>query len=215
MRRSSSSIICRTPAPSCMTISRSPRISSSVTVWPANGCPGGQARITSSWKNGSKTTPRWRRAAPTTPSSRSRSATRSTTVCVSKTASEMLSAGFRPWNSQSSCASTIPPGPGRRADLERSAELVAFVAADLGDELLLEREQPLGAAVEPQAGLGRLDPPARAVEELRPEPLLERAHLKADGGLRHPEPLGGLREAAPLDDRAEGCELPRIHKPWL
>ena len=39
-RRSSSSIICRTPAPSCITISVSARISSSVTVRPANGWPG-------------------------------------------------------------------------------------------------------------------------------------------------------------------------------
>ena len=50
---------------------------------PANRWLGGHARITSSRKNGSKTTPRCRRAAPTTPSSSSRAATRSTIVRVS------------------------------------------------------------------------------------------------------------------------------------
>src|SRR5579862_7645304 len=87
------------------------------------------------------------------------------------------------------------PGAGRGADLERAGQLVGRVAADLGDELVLEREQALSAAVEPQAGLSRLDAPARAVQELRPEPFLERAHLQADGGLRHAQPLRRLREA--------------------
>ena len=45
---------------------------------------------------------------------------------------------------------------------------------DVGEHLLLEREQPLRAAVEAPAGLGRLDAPPRPVEELRAEPLLER-----------------------------------------
>ena len=108
----------------------------------------------------------------------------------------------------------------RRARSRRRSRSVPASAsppssADLGDELLLEREQPLRAAVEPQPGLGRLDAPARAVEELRPEPLLERPHLEADRRLRHAEPLGGLREAAPLDDRAERRELARVHKPRL
>src|SRR5256885_8033151 len=75
-----------------------------------------------------------------------------------------------------------------------------------------EREQSLRTAVEPQARLGRLDPAARAVEQLRAEALLERSHLQADRRLRHPEPLRGLGEAAPLDDDAEGGELTRIHK---
>ena len=86
---------------------------------------------------------------------------------------------------------------------------------DLADDLLLEREQPLGAAVEPDPGLGRLDAPAGAVEQLRPEPLLERPHLQLDRGLRHPEPLGGLRERPPLDDLAECLQLPRVHNTYL
>src|SRR5512132_2417359 len=55
--RSSSSIICRTPAPSCIRISFSERRSSSPTVFPANRWSGGTASTTSSWKNGSKVTP--------------------------------------------------------------------------------------------------------------------------------------------------------------
>ncbi len=44
------------------------------------------------------------------------------------------------------------------------------------------------------------------------EALLERPDLQADRRLRHPEPLGRLREALLLDHRDEGRELPRIHK---
>jgi hypothetical protein len=39
--------------------------------------------------------------------------------------------------------------------------------------------------------------------------------LEADGGLRHPEALGGLGEAPPLDNGAKRCELPRVHKESL
>ena len=104
---------------------------------------------------------------------------------------------------------------GRGADLQLARELALALAGDLVEELLLEREQPLGAAVEPQPGLGRLDAAAGAVEELRPEPLLERPHLQRDGRLGDAEPLGRLREAAPLDDGAEGGELARVHKQIL
>ena len=53
-----------------------------------------------------------------------------------------------------------PAGPGRSADLERAAELVGPLEPDLRDELLLECEQPLGASIEAQPGLGRLDAPS-------------------------------------------------------
>ena len=105
-----------------------------------------------------------------------------------------------------------PAGTGRGADLEHPGKLVATLEPDLGDDLLLECEQPLCAAVEAHSRLGRLDATAGPVEELRPEPLLERPHLEAHRGLGDAEPLGGLREAAPLDDRAEGGELTRVHK---
>ena len=101
-------------------------------------------------------------------------------------------------------------GPGRRADLERPVELALGALGELVDEVLFEREQPLGAAVEARAGLGRLDASARAVEELHPEALLERAHLQRDRRLRHPEPLGGLRERAALDHGAERAQLSRL-----
>ena len=86
------------------------------------------------------------------------------------------------------------------------------VADDVGLDLLLEREQLLRAPVEAPPGLGGLDAPAGAVEELRPEPLLERAHLQRHRRLCDAQPLGRLREAPPVDDRAEGGELARIHK---
>src|SRR5439155_19509657 len=85
-----------------------------------------------------------------------------------------------------------PAGPRRGADLEGARQLLAALEPDLGDDLLLEREQALRAAVEPHPGLRRLDPPAGTVEQLRPEALLEGAHLQAHGGLRHAEALGRL-----------------------
>ena len=103
----------------------------------------------------------------------------------------------------------------RGADLEPPGQLALGVADKLGEQLLLESEQALRAAVEPLPGLGRLDPAARAVEQLQPEPFLERADLQADRRLRHAELLGRLGEAAPLDDCAECCKLARIHKQRL
>jgi hypothetical protein len=106
-------------------------------------------------------------------------------------------------------------GPGRGADLEGAGELTRRVVRELGEDLVLEREQPLGGAIELRPGLGRLDAAPRAVEELRPEPLLERAHLQADGRLRDPEPLGRVRERLALDHLAERSQLPRVHKDSL
>ena len=72
--------------------------------------------------------------------------------------------------------------------------MAARILGEIGDEVALEREEALGSAVEAQPGLGRLDPAAGAVEELRAEPLLEGAHLEPDGRLGHPEPLRCLGE---------------------
>src|SRR4051812_12502084 len=53
-----------------------------------------------------------------------------------------------------------PAGPGRGADVEGAVELVSDLERDLGQDLLLEREQPLRPDVEPHPGFGRLDPAA-------------------------------------------------------
>ena len=87
-----------------------------------------------------------------------------------------------------------PAGPRRAADLEPARELAFGVVPELLEDLLLEREQPLRPAIEPHPGLGRLDPPPGAVEELLPEPLLERADLEAHRRLRDAELVGGLGE---------------------
>ena len=105
--------------------------------------------------------------------------------------------------------------PGRGADRELARELAAAVRGDLAEHLLFELQHPLGAAVEAQARLGRLDPPAGAVEQLHPEALLERAHLQRDSGLGDAQALGRLREAPPLDDGAKRRELTRVHKRML
>jgi hypothetical protein len=108
-----------------------------------------------------------------------------------------------------------PAGTGRRADLEAPLQLAAGFLSELCQQLLLEREEPLRAAVETKARLRRLDAPAGAIEELLVEPLLERPDLQAHRGLRHAELVGGLREAAAFDDRAKRGELLGIHKDTL
>src|SRR5881409_4174211 len=92
--------------------------------------------------------------------------------------------------------------PGRGAERKLATQHVA-VSCELVEQLPLEREHALRGPVEALPRLSRLDPSPRAVEQLRPKPLLERANLKADGRLGHPEPLGGLREALAVDDFAE------------
>ena len=104
---------------------------------------------------------------------------------------------------------------GGRADGELAGELAVALRVDLLEQLLLELKQALGAAIQATTGLGRLDPPARPVDELAPETLLERADLQRDRRLRDAEPLGRLREAAQLDDRAECRKLACVHKPIL
>src|SRR4051794_30591127 len=101
------------------------------------------------------------------------------------------------------------------AERQRAGELSLCLGDDLVEELLLEREEALRAPVQPPAGLGRLDPAPRAVEERHAEALLERAYLERDGGLRDAETLRGLRERATLDDLAECGKLTRIHKRTL
>ena len=44
-----------------------------------------------------------------------------------------------------------PSGPGRAADLEPAGELALRLVAELLEQLLLDREQPLRAAIEPHA----------------------------------------------------------------
>ena len=82
--------------------------------------------------------------------------------------------------------------PGRCPDRELAGESAGTLGRDLLEHLLLQLEQPLCAAEQPQPGLGRLDPAAGAVEELRPEPFFERPHLQGDGGLRDTESFGRL-----------------------
>jgi len=79
------------------------------------------------------------------------------------------------------------------APAAKGAERLGLLTiGDLLEHLLLEGQQALRAPVEPQAGLGRLDAPPRAIEELASEPLLERADLQTDGRLRHSQALRRL-----------------------
>ncbi len=157
-------------------------------------------------------TPRWRPATPTIPSSSSRRPTCSTTVCVSDTVRATCTSGWSCWNSPRIDRQDASTGPGGGADLEPALELALGFLAEVREQLLLERDQPLRSAVEPETGLGRLDPAAGAVEELLADALLQRPDLQAHRRLRHPELVGGLREAAALDNRTKGRELLRVHK---
>ena len=105
--------------------------------------------------------------------------------------------------------------PGRRSERERACELAVLLGRDVVEELLLELKHALGAAIQPPARFGGLDAPARAVEELQAEALLERPHLQRDGRLGDAEPLRRLRERPALDHRAERLQLARIHKHLL
>ena len=159
--------------------------------------------------------PRCRRAAPTTPSSssRSRDALDDASACRKPRARPARRGG---------AAGTRRAGPGRPfpragrgAELERAARARASLLARAPRAAAPRAQHALRAAVEREPGLGRLDAAARAVEQLAAEPLLERPDLEADRRLRHPEPLGRLREALPLDDGAERRELPRVHKRYI
>ena len=101
---------------------------------------------------------------------------------------------------------------GRSADRQLTRQRSGAFGGDLVEHLLLELKQALGAAVEAQAGLRRLDTAAGAVEQLGAETLLERSAPERDGGLGDTEPLGRLGEAPPLDDGAVRGQLSRIHK---
>ncbi len=106
-------------------------------------------------------------------------------------------------------------GAGRGTDRQRAREVTDSLGDDLVEHLLLEREQALRPAVEPDTRLRRLDATTRPVEQLRPEALLERADLERDGRLGDPELVGRLGERAAFDHRAEGAELACVHKPIL
>ena len=105
--------------------------------------------------------------------------------------------------------------PGGRPQDEIAGELSFRRGRNVRDELLLERQHPLSSSIEPSPGLGRLHPSARAVEQLRSEPLLESSYLQRHRRLGHAEALRCLREAPPLDYRTECRELTRVHKESL
>ena len=104
---------------------------------------------------------------------------------------------------------------GRGADRERAGQLALGFGGQLVEHLRLEREEPLRAPVQPAPRLRGLDPSPRAVEELRPQSLLQRPHLQRDRRLGDAELVRRLGERAALDHRAERRQLPRIHKKTL
>ncbi len=105
--------------------------------------------------------------------------------------------------------------PGRRADRELAGELALASAAISPSSCSSSWSSRCAPRYSRQpASVGSTRRPERS-SSWRPEPLLERAHLQRDGGLRDAEPLGRLREAPPLDDGAERGQLARVHKQIL
>src|SRR5262249_30028444 len=85
-------------------------------------------------------------------------------------------------------------GSRRGAECELAAQRTVF-ACKLVEQLALHGEHPLRGAIELLSRLGRLDTPPGAVEQLRPEPLLERTELQADRRLGDGEPLSRIGAA--------------------
>ena len=77
----------------------------------------------------------------------------------------------------------------------------------------LDRAQAAGGVLgEGAAGLGRDDTAAGADEEVGVQRLLELADLLGDRGLGDAQRLGGGREGAELDRRADAADLLQRHK---
>ena len=162
--RSSSSTICRTPAPSCIRISGPSR--ELVERRPSGRRTGARAGRRGSPRRGRtarRRPTRCRRAAPTIPSSSSprRRRARRPTACRARRA-RRAARGSRAGTRRGGAASDDR----RRARSRRRSRACPRAprpgSASSVEQLLLEREQPLRAAVEPQPGLGRLDAAARS-----------------------------------------------------
>ena len=145
------------------------------------------------------------------PNSSCRSRTRSTIVSVSSTRSETVTSGCSAWKRAEELRQDALARPGRGADHEQAGELRRLVREAL-HELLLDRQDALGAAVDEAAGLRRLHLAAGAVDQRLPQALLERADGEGHGGLRDAEHLGCLREGRPVDDGDERRELLGVHR---
>ena len=210
--RSSSSITWRTPAPSCISTSGSPfRAPSSVTVLSAEArAPRGhreqrpgRGRTARRRLRDVGGTRRRRRARP-------RAARPCSTTVLRVGDGERRRARRRAagWNSaEHERAALFPPGPVDAPISSLRAPPPAPSSPEIGEQLLLHRKEALRAPVEAVPCLGRLHAASRTVEQLRPEPLLERADLQAHRRLGDPELLRRLGEAPPLDNGAERCKL--------
>ena len=98
-----------------------------------------------------------------------------------------------------------------RADAQ-DARLAAAERVQVGLRRLQPGDDRLGVGQEQVPGLGQRDGarPARALDELLADDLLERLDLLADRRLRVAEPLGGTAEGALRGDRLERCEVPEL-----
>ena len=80
---------------------------------------------------------------------------------------------------------------------------------------LLVGEQAPHDVEQAAAGLGQLDAPAAAEEQLDPELALQRLHLGRDGGLADSQFARRGGETQPLSHRVEGSELGMPHIDFL
>ena len=165
-------------------------------------------------RNGSNATPRWR-SAPTIPTS-PRAATPSITAWVSATVSATLTDGFSFWKSQSRSGTTIAAGP---VDAPTAASPSTRPPIPTRR---LRAAAPPARAFAARSCRGGVQPRSARRACRNGQAAVGRAVFRAPGSagcshrrLRDAEPLGGLREAASFDDRAECGELLRIHNESL
>ena len=86
------------------------------------------------------------------------------------------------------------------------------VLVEGGQGLLTEDKHAPGIVQEPRAIVGDLDRPARALEKLDPEPLLQASHLHGNGGLGLEHVFRRAGEASRVHNGDEGAQLVEIDR---
>ena len=99
---------------------------------------------------------------------------------------------------------------GREPDRHRAREPLAG-GVHVDPRLLALAQDELGVAVEHLAGFGRRHAAFGPQQQLLPDLALQRRQLLAERGLGHVQDVGGLGQAADIDDLHEILQAPQIH----
>ena len=99
---------------------------------------------------------------------------------------------------------------GTERQRQRDPQVAAQFAVLLSDgrlRLVEVGEDARAVLIEAPPGLGEIEPPGRAPQELHAQTLFERGHAAAHRRLRNAEALRGSGKAARLDDGDEGLQI--------